>query len=429
MLEHLIIKGASRLEGRVRVSGAKNSALPLFISCLLSSTECYLENVPDLEDIAVTSRLLKSLGAQIDFADNKLRVNVPQILSTEAPYALVKALRASFWVLGPLLARSGKAQVALPGGDAIGSRPVDLHLKGLTQMNADIRLEHGVVFASAPGRLRGAKIKLDFPSVGATHHLLMTAALVPGETVIEGAAREPEIVELGNFIQRMGAMVEGTGSSTIRVLGRRELGGARIGIMGDRIEAATYLIAGAVTQGKVSVLGIPADTFRSSLEVLAEMGCTIEEDDKGITASAQTRLKNVSCKTAPYPGLATDIQPMLMAAMSIANGRSEIEETVFENRFGHVAEFRRLGAKIEINGRQAVINGVPKLSGAPVQAGDIRAAAALVLMGLIAEGVTQLHEVHHLDRGYENLIEKCQSLGAHIYREPVFEGKELVYGC
>lgn len=429
MLEYLSIFGGQRLEGSVRVSGAKNSALPLLIATLLSSEWCELTNVPDLEDIGVTVRLLESLGAEVEHHGSRVRVRARRITAAEAPYGLVKALRASFWVLGPLVARHRSARVALPGGDAIGSRPVDLHLKGLVKLGVDIRMKHGTVIATAPGRLTPATIVLDFPSVGATHQLMMTAALVPGETIIDGAAREPEIVEVADLLTRMGAEVEGAGTARIAVRGREQLGPAIQEVRGDRIEAATYLAAGAITGGRVTVKGISREKLGAVDRVFEEMGCVLISGDNSITISAEHRLRGASFATAPYPGVATDVQPILMAATTRAHGQSTIEETIFDNRFSHVAEFRRLGADIRIEGRVARIEGVPSLSGAPVEATDIRAAAGLVLMGLTADGETQVNDIHHLDRGYDGLVDKLRGLGANINRVPVYEEKELVFGC
>lgn len=427
--DFLTVQGGRALSGHVCVSGAKNSALPLLIATLLTEETCILSNIPDLEDIAVTLRLLQSLGAKAHFSGNRVSITCKKITSSETRYDLIKALRASFWVFGPLLARTGEARVPLPGGDAIGTRPVDLHLKGLTQMGADIRLHHGVVIGRAPGGLRAQTITLDFPSVGATHQLLMTAALVPGETVIKGAAREPEVAELCQFLSRLGAEIDGVGTATLSIRGREQLGAASAEVLGDRIEAATYLTAAAVTGGKVSVSGISADALEATLAYLSEAGCDIELSGSAIEISGPTRLRAVNFSTAPFPGLATDVQPLLMAAMTRADGTSRITETVFENRFGHVAEYRRFGASIELDGRTAIVNGLPTLSSAPVDAGDIRAAAGLVLMGLMADGRTQINETYHLDRGYEGLVDKLKALGANVTRSISFQKKELVLGC
>ncbi len=429
MLEYLCVTGGNKLTGEVTVSGAKNAALPLIVASLLSAERCSFHNVPDLQDIAVLQRLLRSLGAQASISGSTVVVEARDLTQHTAPYALVKSLRASFWVLGPLLARRGKAAVALPGGDAIGTRPVDLHLKGLQQLGADIRMEHGVVTATAPGGLSPATIELEFPSVGATHQLLMTAALVPGTTVLRGAAREPEIVELANLLVGMGADIEGAGSGEIKISGRKELGGVVHSVLGDRIEAATYLLSGAVTGGDVRVNGIPPDALRSTLDVLRQAGCEITEQDNQIALRSPDRLSAVSFATEPYPGVATDVQPLLMAAMCYADGVSEINETVFESRFGHVAAYRRFGADISIRGRVARVTGVDTLSAAPVEGLDIRAAAGMVLMGLVAEGTTQISDIHHLDRGYGGLAEKLHSLGATISRLPAYESREVILGC
>lgn len=429
MPDCISIFGPCRLSGKVRVSGAKNSALPLLFSTLLTSEDCLLENIPDLEDIAVTLRLLQSLGAKVEFFGHVARIRTQNITGSVAPYSLVKSLRASFLVLGPLLARCGEARVSLPGGDAIGTRPVDLHLRGLVRMGADIRMEHGIVIARTVGNLRPAKIELDYPSVGATEHLLMTAATIEGETSISGAAQEPEIIELAEFLKKMGAEVEGAGSCTIRIVGRKSLSGAMQVVAGDRIEAATYLVGAAATGGKVTVEGISEQQLGATLEVLKAAGCAVTVAGQAVTVEAPLRLKPIAVETAPFPGLATDVQPLIMAATTLASGTSGITETVFENRFGHVAEFRRFGANIELDGNTAKITGVPALSGAPVDAGDIRAAAALVLLGLMAQGRTEIHETHHLYRGYEALVEKLTQLGARITRSPLQETRELVMGC
>jgi UDP-N-acetylglucosamine 1-carboxyvinyltransferase len=399
------------------------------MATLLTRERCRLRNVPDLEDTSVSLRLLRSLGAEATHESGTIDIQTKNIGSSEAPYRFVKALRSSFWLLGPLIARHGSARVSLPGGDAIGSRPVDLHLRGLVSMGADIRLRNGVVYGSAPGGLHAQTLRLDYQSVGATHQLLMTASLVPGTTILEGAACEPEVVELADFLSRMGAEIEGAGTSRIVIRGRQELGGADYEIQGDRIEAATYLIAAAVTGGKVTARGIERYKLRGVLEVLESAGCTIISAEDSITLNAPARLQASSFTTQPYPGVATDVQPLLMAAMTKAEGQTTVEETVFDNRFGHVAEFRRFGADIALDGRVARITGVPALSGAPVEASDIRAGAGLVLMGLMSEGVTEVGEVHHLDRGYEFFVDKFQQLGARISRVPVVEGRELTVGC
>ncbi len=434
MLDQLHIAGGARLEGSVRISGAKNAALPILFAALLSEEPSELTNVPDLEDIAVTLRLLESLGVKTSHerlpgGGSVVRVEPSRIVNSEAPYRFVKQLRASFWLLGPLIARTGTARISLPGGDAIGSRPVDLHLRGLSQLGADVRLKNGVVYGSAPGGLHADRLHLDFPSVGATHQLMMTACLIDGVTEISGAACEPEVEELAEMLCLMGAEISGAGTSTIVVRGRKKLGGARYDIKADRIEAATYLIAGAATGGRVTAKGICPHKLRGVLEVLEAAGCSIVTAENSVSVNAPERLKAVSFDTAPYPGVATDVQPLLMAALARAEGTSRIEETVFENRFGHVAEFRRFGAQIALDGRTATIEGIDTLSGAPVEAGDIRAGAGLVIMALQSDGISQIGETLHLDRGYECFVEKFSKLGARISRIPVLESREVTVGC
>lgn len=429
MLDQLVILGGAVLEGTVKVSGAKNSALPILFSTLLSGEECRLTNIPCLEDISVTVRLLESLGARVSYAGNTVIVQADKLTSSEAPYRFVKALRASFWLLGPLIARTGSARVSLPGGDAIGSRPVDLHLRGLMALGADVRLKNGVVYGSAPMGLLPAKIAFSYPSVGATHQLMMTCALVPGESVIEGAACEPEVVELAQVLSAMGAEIVGAGTSTIRINGRERLHGIDHEIEGDRIEAATFLCATAATGGRVTVRGISREKLSGVVDVLEAAGCSILSGDNCVTLTAATRLRPVEFATNPFPGVATDAQPLLMAALTRAEGSSRLEETVFENRFGHVAEFRRFGAQISLDGRIAMIHGVDQLSGAPVDASDIRAGAGLVIMGLAATGRTEINEVMHLDRGYEQFVEKLRGLGAQVSRVPIHEAREVTFGC
>jgi len=428
--DFLQIHGPAKVAGAVAVSGAKNSALPLMIATLLSEEPCELINLPALEDITVLTQLLRRLGATVEQNSSVARFHTGAIERREAPYALVKAMRASFWVLGPLLARTGRARVALPGGDAIGTRPVDMHLAGLTQMGADIRMEHGTVVAEAPGGLQAAEIELPFPSVGATHQLLMASARTPGRSVIKGAAREREIVELAEFLSRMGAQVDGAGTSSIEVQGRDTLGGASIEVSGDRIEATTFLLAAAVSAGSIEVSGLSGrSTLGKTVELLEQMGCSVSESEGTISLEAPQVLHSVDFQTAPFPGIATDAQPLLMAALTRAEGVSSVEETIFESRFGHVAEYRRMGAKIDVKGRKATVHGVERLSGAPVDALDIRAAAGLVLMAVAAEGITEIRETHHLDRGYDLLVSKLSSVGVEASRVPLPDEQEVVIGC
>lgn len=427
--EYLTVEGGRRIAGEVRVSGAKNAALPLLICSLLTAEECCFENVPALDDIAVTLRLLEGLGATAQWSGGRVQLRVEKIGSVETSHALVKALRASFWVLGPLLARAGRARVALPGGDAIGSRPVDLHLRGLVQLGAEIQVRHGVVVGAAPRGLCGAKIDLAFPSVGATHQLLLAAALARGETVINGAARECEVVALAEMLQSMGCSVEGAGSSIIRIVGRESLGGAQTTILGDRIEAATYLLASAMTGGSVTVSGLDGSSIQSTLELLVEAGCAVTAAAQQIQLSSSGRLKPFTFETAPFPGVATDVQPLLMAAACCADGISRITENVFESRFGHTEEYRKIGAKIAIAGRTAVVTGTDELKAGIVFGADIRAAAGLVLLALVAEGRSVINEIFHLDRGYDGLVDKLSRLGAVVHRNQYFEQCDSVVGC
>jgi UDP-N-acetylglucosamine 1-carboxyvinyltransferase len=429
MSEYIEIKGGTTLSGRVRVGGAKNAGLPLLISTLLTGEECRLHNVPNLTDTSLVLHLLEHCGANVTYNGSTITVQTPVLSATEASYSLVKALRASFWVLGPMLARGGAARVALPGGDLIGARPVDLHLEGLTKMGADITLKHGVVYATAKNGLKPAVIDLRFPSVGATHQLLMAACLTPGLTVLKGAAREPEVIALAHFLEGMGAEIEGAGSSVIEIRGKDELTGAETNLIGDRIEAGTYLLAGAMTGGEVTVEGIDPSFFGGFLEILSEMGLSVTLHADAVTVKRTGDLKAVSIKTGPFPELATDLQAPLMAAFTVANGVSTIEETVYEGRFGHVSELARLGAKISIDGRLVRIEGVPSLAGAPVDGLDIRAAASLALAGLVAEGKTELHEVHHLRRGYEHFERKMRGLGASVWSK-VSDPEDFIFaGC
>ncbi len=429
MSEYIEIIGGRTLSGCVRVGGAKNAGLPLLISTLLTGEECVIHNVPNLTDTSLVINLLEHCGANVRYDGNTVSVQTPVLSATEASYSLVKALRASFWVLGPMLARGGAARVALPGGDLIGARPVDLHLQGLTKMGADITLKHGVVYATAKDGLKPAVIDLRFPSVGATHQLLMAACLTPGLTVIKGAAREPEVIALANFLCGMGAEIEGAGSSIIEIRGKSGLAGSETNLIGDRIEAGTYLLAGAMTGGEVTVEGVDPLFFGGFLEILEQMGLSVTKHEEGVTVKRSGELQAVSIKTGPFPELATDLQAPLMAALTVANGVSTIEETVYEGRFGHASELARLGANISIDGRLVRITGVSKLAGAPVDGLDIRAAASLALAGLVAEGKTELHEIHHLRRGYEHFERKMSGLGASL-RARVSDPEDFIFaGC
>lgn len=429
MSEFLQIIGGVPLRGAVRVSGAKNGALPLIIGALLTAERVTYRNIPRLEDIGILAQLLEHFGAEVERSASQMSVRVPALRATEASYSLVKALRASFWVLAPLLARGGAARVALPGGDIIGARPVDIHLDALVKMGADIQVKHGVVLATAPGGLKPAELDFRFPSVGATHQILMAAALTPGTTVLRGAAREPEVVALANFINTLGGDVEGAGSSTIVIRGRTELGGGEVEILGDRIEAATYCLATLATRGEVAVQGFDPQHFGSFNDLLIDLGAGVERLPEGLRVSAPNGIKAISATTAPFPLLATDIQAPLVAALCVAEGESRIEETMFEGRFAHVAELCRMGARIQVTDRTAIIQGVEQLTGAPVESFDIRAAAALVVAGLAAQGVTSVFEPQHLRRGYDSLEQKLTSLGASV-RARVSDPEDFIFtGC
>jgi len=429
MSEFLEIFGGTPLKGKVLASGAKNAGLPILLSTLLTPEECTLTNVPNLTDTSLVLHLLEQFGASLSFESGTVNVATSQLVATEASLSLVKALRASFWVLAPLLARGKAARVALPGGDLIGARPVDIHLEALTQMGADVTLRHGIVYATAVNGLKPATIQFRFPSVGATHQLIMAAALTPGLTVLKGVAREPEIVALATYINKMGAKIEGAGTSTIEIHGRSELGGATDELIGDRIEAGTYLLGAAITGGDVTVEGITPSFFGGFLDVLQEMGLSVSTTESSVSVKVVGDLKPLSVKTGPFPDLATDLQPLLMAALTRVPGISTLEETVYEGRFGHVSELCRMGAHITIADRLVTITGGTPLTGAPVDGLDIRAAASLVLAGLSAEGETHLHEPHHVRRGYEKLEKKFASLGGRIYLRVKDPDDYLFAGC
>ncbi len=417
-MDTIVIRGGRVLEGEVAVSGAKNAALPLLFSTLLTRERSVLRNVPVLADVRTAIAVLRHVGAQVTQSPDGHEVVIEgrSVACTEAPYDLVKTMRASFLVLGPLLARFGHARVSTPGGCAIGARPVDLHLAGLAKMGAQLRIEEGYVEAAAD-RLRGAKIMLDFPSVGATQQLMMAGALADGTTVIENAAREPEIVCLGAALERMGACLRGVGTSEITIEGRPELGGATHTVIPDRIEAASYLVAGALTGGRVFAHGARGDHLEAFVVKLREAGVVVHEGESGIRVEPNGGIRAVDVKTMPYPGFPTDLQAQFMTLMTRATGTSTITETIFENRFLHAQELVRMGADIRVDGRRAVVRGTPSLSGAPVMATDLRASVCLVLAGLAARGTTHVARVYHLDRGYERIEAKLAALGADIVRE------------
>lgn len=407
------------MSGKVTVGGAKNSALPAIAACLLTSGECVIEGVPDLVDVRIMLDVLAELGVRAEIGPGSVRIGAREIATHEAPYELVRRMRASFLVMGPLLARVGRARISLPGGCAIGSRPIDLHLKGFEALGAEISMGYGSIEAVAPNGLTGAHIYLDFPSVGATENILMAATLARGTTVIENAAEEPEIVDLANLLNSMGARIRGAGTNVLKIEGVDSLGPTVHTIIPDRIEAGTFMVAAAITGGRIRVENVLAEHLKPITAKLREAGAYVEEEDASVVAGADERLRAVDIKTMPHPGFPTDLQAQFMALMATARGTSMITETVFENRFMHVDELKRMGANIKIDGRSAVVEGVEQLTGAPVKATDLRAGAALVLAGLAAEGETELMYVYHIDRGYEKLESKLSALGASIVRRTV----------
>lgn len=416
-MDKLLIEGGLPLEGEVTVSGAKNAALPILMACLLPSGTINLSNVPRLRDIHTSLKLLDILGCETSFDADRVTVERKE-LKTEAPYDLVKTMRASVLCLGPLLALLGEAQVALPGGCAIGARPVDLHLKGLEAMGAEFELTSGYINGYALKGLKGAHITFDFPTVGGTENLLMAASLAKGTSVLENAAREPEVEDLANFLIACGAKITGHGTSVITVEGVDELKGTQYKVLPDRIEAGTYLAAAAITNGRVLIKDCPFQELDAVVYKMREMGVWIAEDDKGVLVHRQGKnLEGVDVTTQPYPGFPTDMQAQIMALMCMASGAGTIQEKIFENRFMHVQELVRLGANIKLNGRTAMIRGVDRLTAAPVMASDLRASASLVIAALAAEGVTEIQRIYHLDRGYECIEDKLAGLGARVWRE------------
>lgn len=420
-MEKLIVKGENRLVGAVKTSGAKNAVLPIIAASILGTTPSHLDEVPMLEDVHTISEVLKCLGLSVECSPEKnvLDIDSTEITSYEAPYELVRTMRASFLVMGPLLARIGKARISMPGGCAIGARPIDIHLKGFEALGVKIEQGHGYIEASAPEGLKGTSIYFDFPSVGATENIMMAASLAEGTTILENAAEEPEIVDLANYLNKMGAKIRGAGTDTIRIEGVEKLHGADYTIIPDRIEAGTYMIAAAMTGGDVVVENVLPEHQKPLIAKLREAGAVVEEDIDKVRVIGKNPLKAVSIKTLPYPGFPTDMQAQMMAMMVIAEGRSKVTETVFENRFMHVVELNRMGAQISTEGRSAVIDGPCKLTGCDVRATDLRAGAAMILAGLVAEGTTRIGDLHHIDRGYENIVAKLKNLGADIERVDV----------
>ena len=414
-MDTILIKGGKKLKGEVEISGAKNSALPIIASSILSTEECVLTNVPLLKDIQTIKLVLESMGARVRRDGYTFAIDAKDLKSCEAPYELVKTMRASVLVLGPLVARFGEARVSLPGGCAIGTRPVNLHIAGLQKMGAEVEIKYGYVEVRAK-RLKGANISFDISTVTGTENIMMAAVLAEGETVIGNAACEPEVVDLANFLIKRGAKIKGAGTDTIIIDGVSRLGGGTYEIMPDRIETGTYLISGAITGGDVTVRRCIPSHIEAVLSKLSAVGVKTEVFSDSIRVVADRGISAVDVRTMPYPGFPTDMQAQIMALMTISNGLSVITETVFENRFIHVPELRRMGAKIKLQENYAVVEGVKSLSGAPVMATDLRASASLVLAGLVAEGQTEVHRVYHLDRGYESMERKLSGLGADIVR-------------
>jgi len=425
-MDKIRIRGAKPLRGSIVIGGAKNAALPLMTASLLTEGTLTLSNLPHLADITTLANLLVQHGVEMRMdghapngghAGRVLSLTAAKITSTTAPYDLVRKMRASVLVLGPLVAREGKAKVSLPGGCAIGARPVDLHLKALQQLGARIELKEGYIDAEAPGGLTGAEIVFPQVSVGATENLMMAATLAKGETVLANAAREPEVTDLAVCLQAMGAKIDGVGTDTLRITGVKSLHGARHEIVADRIETGTYAMAAAITGGDVELIGTKADLMTAALEILRQAGATVTPTDRGIRIQRTTgAIRGTDVMTEPFPGFPTDLQAQIMALLTTADGASMITETIFENRFMHVPELRRMGANINLHGSSAMVRGVPRLTGAPVMATDLRASVSLVLAGLAAEGETIVNRVYHLDRGYERLEEKLAACGADIER-------------
>ncbi|WP_405097500.1 UDP-N-acetylglucosamine 1-carboxyvinyltransferase [Oceanobacillus sp. FSL H7-0719] len=418
-MEKIIVRGGQQLNGTVKVEGAKNAVLPVLAASLIASEgKSVITDVPVLADVYTINQVLKSINADVEFdpETNTVEIDASKQLLTEAPFEYVRKMRASVLVLGPLLARYGHANVAMPGGCAIGSRPIDLHLKGFEAMGAEIHVGNGFVEAKVDGRLKGAKIYLDMPSVGATENIMMAAALAEGKTTLENCAKEPEIVDLANYLNKMGANIVGAGTETIRINGVEKLHGANHSIIPDRIEAGTFMVAAAITGGNVLVENVESEHLRSVISKLEEMDVKVLEEGNGIRVIGPEELKATDVKTLPYPGFPTDMQSQMMALMLKANGTSVLTETVFENRFMHVEEFRRMNGKIKIEGRSVIIEGLNDLQGAEVAATDLRAAAALILAGLVSEGNTRVTQLKHLDRGYVNIVGKLAALGADIER-------------
>ncbi len=419
-MDKLVIQGGARLQGEVTVSGAKNAALPILCAALLAETPLKLSSVPKLKDVGTTIHLLEHMGVKASRQGDKVDLDASVIHTLEAPYEMVKTMRASILVLGPLLARFGKARVSLPGGCAIGSRPVDLHIKGLQAMGAEIHIEHGYIEATTEHlpnkRLQGARYYMDLVTVTGTENLMMAAALASGTTVLENAAKEPEVVDMADCLIKMGAKISGAGTDTITIQGVDKLNGAEHQVVCDRIEAGTYMVAAAMTGGEVKLNNVQEHLLDAVIEKLREAGAKVTCEKNSITVKSDGKLKAVNIRTAPHPAFPTDMQAQFMALNTVAEGVSKVTETIFENRFMHVQEMQRLGASIDIDGNTALVKGVSHLDGATVMATDLRASASLVLAGLVANGQTVIERIYHLDRGYENLEDKLNALGANVKR-------------
>ena len=419
-MEKLIVKGGKRLVGTVKTSGAKNAVLPIIAASIMGTSPSHFDEVPMLEDVRTISEVLRSLGIKVESKEkNCLDIDSTVVESYEPPCELMRNMRASFFVMGPLLARLGKARIYMPGGCAIGARPVDIHLKGFEALGVVLDQQDGFIEATTPNGLKGATIYFDFPSVGATENVMMAAALAEGVTILENAAEEPEIVALASYLNKMGAKIRGAGTDVIRIEGVKELHGADYTIIPDRIEAGTYMIAAAMTGGDVIVDNVLPEHQKPLIAKLREAGAIVEEDIDKVRVIGNGTLKGVSVKTLPYPGFPTDMQAQIMAMMVVSEGKSKVTETVFENRFMHVEELNRMGATIITSDRSANIEGPAKLVGCDVRATDLRAGAAMILAGLVAEGETRIGDLHHIDRGYEDIVEKLKNLGADIERVDV----------
>ena len=417
IMEKIIVKKSSGLHGTIKVDGSKNSILPILAATLLCREECIIHDIPNLQDVKIMCRLLEELGAKVEkIGTDSLKIIAENITTCEAPYELISKMRASFLVMGPLLTRCHNAKVHMPGGCAIGTRPIDLHLKGFKNLGAEIKSESGYVYAASE-KLKGGDIYLDFPSVGATENIIMAATLAEGETIIENAAEEPEIVDLANFINSMGGNIIGAGTKTIRIKGVENLHKTEHTVIPDRIEAGTYMVAAAATGGDVMVENVVPSHLQPVIAKLREAGAVIEEFDDKIRVTAGDSIKSLDIKTLPYPGFPTDMQAQFMAMLAKAEGTSIINETIFENRFMHVNEMTRMGLNVKVEGNSAILKGKSQLSGAKVRATDLRAGAALIIAGLLADGETEITEIYHIKRGYSNIIEKLQKLGADIRYE------------